>query len=161
MSMVKAVALVVSLNIFLYFGLVIYSGGAAVENSIRFQGDIFDIYLSDSQNLYLADQRYINSLDNDSENLTYSFTLTPNGSWQSLPSDGAGQPNTPVSGTFSFLDSIRMIRALVVTLLNIGILPFTLFSMAKLPSILIVMVGIPFCIIYYVILIGFFVGRNT
>ena len=158
-AILNLLVLTMCLNTFAYLSLnFTYTALPTDDTAVKLQGDFFDIYLKDKVGFDSDMALYAQGLRNGS-NISKSVNVEPEDIWASLPSQEAGQPISAGDNNFAFLDGLRIVYGFFATLINVVILPITLFTASILPPLLVLMIGIPLSMLMMVTIIGFIGGR--
>jgi len=129
---------------------------ASDSYSVKIQGDVFDLFLEDKDLLKQDLDTYSKSFGTDSENISRNYNISS--SFSKPFQQQAGSETQPASGSLSFLDVIKIIWAFFATLLNIFLVPITLFSISEIPPLIAIMIGFPLVAVSVVSLIIFIRG---
>jgi len=148
-TLIKLLTIMLIMNIFLYIG-VNFSISADGSNDINkdyhfyFEGDMLQTVLSSQDDLK-------NLAKNTKENWTdYDIDFNSNFT-KNLQQQGGINVG---DGGISFLDSLKIIWAFILTLGNIVIAPLTLFFNFRMPVFVGLMIGVPYFMILVLSLIA-------
>lgn len=153
-TLIKMVAVMVMLNIFIYLGLnlAVTPEGETWhdEAPFRLEGDFLDRVMS--ENIQGSIQSMKENYTDYSVNFSNEFTTFPLLTGGEEASTGSG------GSIVSFLDSLNIVIEFARMLFNIAISPITLFSTQRLNPIFLMIFGIPYFIIFIITLIALIRG---
>ena len=109
------------------------------------QDDLFEILFTQPNATKKSIDTYVASLGSNTTNRTFVYSME--GNFSNPPSEQTGATVLAAEGGFSFIDSIRMISAFIITLWRIATMPIALFSYNLLPPIAAAIIGIPLFIL--------------
>lgn len=132
--------LIICIGIFMYLGSNYAMGDRlASETALRFKGDFFDLFLEDKDAFNQDLDAYVDSLESG-ENYTAGYSTQLNENFSSMPGQVAGQQD---SSSSLFLDGLRIIWALIATILNLAFVPITIMSIGGMSPLIAIMIGFP------------------
>jgi len=153
-TLIKIATLLICLNITFYcaVNLIMFPDGEGEYKSMeyeigvfQFKGDLIDVIFGEN---------FDETIRNNQEGFT-SYPDLEDG-FISAPSQAGGE--TLGTNVISFLDSLRIVWAIIPTLFNIAITPVALLFANNLNPMFGLMIGVPFVIIYILAIFMFIRG---
>ena len=155
-AFIKLATIIVVLNIFMYLGvnfaMTAEGVGMNEEFYFYFGGDLIQTFMGDDSYSELN-----TAVANTKDNWT-SYNINIDGEAMNLPEQQAGEVTG--EGGVSFIDALAVLWAIVPTMGNIVIAPFTLFFNFDMPIFIGLMIGIPYIFLLAISFYALLGGRE-
>jgi len=156
-TFIKMATVMIVLNVFMYLGVnfsISAEGNSELNKNynFRFNGDLIDIFMGEEQ---------YNRLDQaleDTKNNWTSYDINADSAIFNEPSQQTGEVTG--DGGINFLDSLKIMWAIVPTLANVVMAPLTLFFNFDMPVFLGFMIGLPYLFLMGVTFYAMLGGRE-
>jgi len=154
---IKLATIIIILNVFMYLGVnfAMNSDGTSAINSrynFHFKGDLIEIFMGEDA------YSQLNVITENTKDNWTSYNVDIEGDIMNTPQQESGE--VIGTGGISLIDSLKVLWAIVPTMGNIVIAPFTLFFNFDMPVFIGLMVGIPYLFLLGISLYALLGGRE-